>query len=683
MGVEVEVGGGDLDVLPLAVDRVALGGKGPAVKHVAGAGHLVLSGQSVGGTGPVARDGVLHAVCDGATVAVEGDGVRPGCPGGGQGEATGGDDQIGQVLDLVDGAVCGPPTGEKPEALALATREDLLSVAIQVHGGTREGGHLTQDGSGAQAAIGLGARGARVVVAKVAVITLDVDHGDQGLPDGCDVGGAQDLDGTQAIGGIEGQVAAPVHDAREAGPVVPGALVGPALEGVARARVDDDVLVRGLAVGDLGAKDSLGPAGSVGPGLLGEVAGRQVAAAQPAVGVGEESIGADLPLGKEIEVGGVGAVEGGHVGVGGAGAIGLGVPAREGVAVHGEGVGHQLHAIGGGCCEGLGGHGRGPVLAGPGGDVGVEVDGEGLGGPGGREGQGARHGQARHPGQVHLLVNGAVIGLPAVEGQGGVGVGEIGAPEGRNRASLGHVAKEGGALHALGEGSALARLVGDAHAGLPVCHKDGLADDHVVGDLLGGQVILSRYGLAAALVGDGPVLEVVAGLGRDGHGAVVGLGPIPDGLAVGAADGAQPGVGGGEGHGNPVALPLGVEVDRDALVEVEVVEGHQARGRGQTGVRGALDGPTSEVVALAQEAVGHVHLVAVGHGDLLGVAGGQVGLIGVGVVGIPDVAVELHLVGDGSPVGKEGDRMVGHDEGRGIFGGKVGAGQGVQKVAVH
>ncbi len=542
MGVEVEVGGGDLDVLPLAVDRVALGGKGPAVKHVAGAGHLVLSGQGVGGAGPVAPHGILHAVCDGAAVAIEGDGVGPGRPGGGEGEAAGGYDQVGQVLGLVECAVGGAPAGEEPEVLALATGQDLPSVAVQVYGCAREGGHLAQDGPGAQASVGLGARGARVVVAEVAVVALDVDDGDQGLPDGGDIGGAQDADGAQAVGGIQGQVAAPVHDAREGRAVVLGALVGPALEGVARAGFDDDPLGRGLAVGDLGAEDRLGPAGRVGTGLLGEVSRRQVASAQLAVRVGKEVVGALLPLGKEVKVRGVRAVEGGHVGVGGPGAVGLGVPAQEGVAVHGEGVGHQLHPVGGCRREGLGGHGLGPVLGRAGGYVGVEVDGEGLGGPGGREGHGARHGQARHPGQVHLLVDGAVCGLPAVEGQFGVIVGGIGATEGGYRAPLGHVAKEGGALHALGEGAALALLVGDAHARLPVGHEDGLADDHVVGDLLGGQGPLGRHGLAAGLVGDGPVLEVVAGLGGDGHGSVVCLGPVPDGLAVGAADGAQPGV---------------------------------------------------------------------------------------------------------------------------------------------
>ncbi len=124
-------------------------------------------------------------------------------------------------------------------------------------------------------------------------------------------------------------------------------------------------------------------------------------------------------------------------------------------------------------------------------------------------------------------------------------------------------------------------------------------------------------------------------------------------------------------------------MDRGALVEVEVKEGHEAGGGGQAGVGGALDGPAGEVVALAQEAVCHIHLVAVGHGNLLGVAGGQVRLVGVGVVGIPYVAVELHLVGDRSPVGEEGDRPVGHDEGRRIGGRQVRPGQGVQEVAVH
>ena len=86
VGIELEVGGGDLDGLALAIDRVALGGEGPAVQDVARPGHLVLPGQGVGGPRPVAFDGVLNTRGDGAAVAVEGDGMGPGCPGGGEGE---------------------------------------------------------------------------------------------------------------------------------------------------------------------------------------------------------------------------------------------------------------------------------------------------------------------------------------------------------------------------------------------------------------------------------------------------------------------------------------------------------------------------------------------------------------------------------------------------------------------
>jgi len=555
-----------------------------------------------------------------------------------------------------------------------------------------EGRHRAHEGAGAQVA--------HRVAGKVAVVARVVGHGHEALPDGRRGGLAHGDDQPEAV---VGALAVPVDRAGYDGAVVLGGRPAPALERPAALEVDDDLLVNGRAVGHGGQEDVLG----------GAVAARARAGREARAGVQRPAtLGADdlvaavhrqaillgSPLGIQRERRRVARerhgqravhvhfavgpdLDRGHVGEAFAGAVGLRVPAAEAIAVYRELVGVQLH--GQIVAEALVGHARGRGVVGTRRLVRVEAHGDVLGHPHGPEDQVRRHREARHLGKVDLAVDRARAGkvavelLPATEHVVAV-VRRQAAGEGGYRSAL-NGPERARALDILGEGAVLALQVVDREGIGPLRQEHVvLALDLHVAHLVHRQAQLALLA-ALALVVHVPAHEVLALGRRHDNGVVIGLAAVPHGLAVGAAHGAHGPIARGEGHGHAVGLPHGVEVDRLAAPVVQVAHEALRGGARQVDVGGVLDDPSSPVVALALEAVGHVHGLAVVHRHGQRQVGARV------LVGVPHVAAELHGVGDGRPVRVE--RHVGRAHGKACaevigLGARRAGGPAVEAVAV-
>ena len=360
-------------------------------------------------------------------------------------------------------------------------------------------------------------------------------------------------------------------------------------------------------------------------GLLGPVAARARAgrealarcdgAALSVAAVECDGVGLGGPLGVEREVRGRACqLELGAIGISSTCAVGGRVPAGEVVARTREGVrveGHRVVVL-----EALIFHRPRRTIR-----VGVEVHRHVPLDPDCNEGDVSRNREAFDPREVSLTVDGrGRLAVLVGDGPAAKGVRSFLGREG-TRKGRGLVARGDGegALPrlALLEGALVALEVGYGEGVRPL----GQEDDVVALDLpgarrLGREARLLDALAAAVRVADGPARQRAARKRRHDDGIVVGAAAVPDGLAVLAAHGAQGAVAGGEGHGDTVRVPLGVEVNDGTVAVAQAVHEALRTGGGKRGVGGALNHPAHPVVAGALEAVGDVDRLAILDRDL-------------------------------------------------------------------